>query len=168
MRSRYTWQCFYRLSSPVPLAFEEAVKYNEQGKMKKLILGITGLFFLIVSGWVYIAFRPKSILLFDWINLLKIDTSIFQGTHINLPAFFIYNLPNGLFLLFGYLFLYIIWGKDKKYFFYCAVITLLNIIFELLQINVLPGTFDILDLMIIITAFLASPLIYNFGVRYEK
>lgn len=131
---------------------------------KNIILAFFACFILINAVLIYLCFRPHDILLFKWLDLFGFNYLIFQNIDIKLPNFFIYNFTNMLFLIFGYIFVYIIWYNNKKYFlFYVILITLLNTIYEI-------ATHDISDIITILITFIFCVLIYKkyIGVIHEK
>ena len=131
---------------------------------KNIILAIIACFILLIAVLIYLCFRSPNILLFKWLDLFGINYSIFQNIKIKLPNIILYNITNMLFLIFGYIFVYIIWNKNKICFnLYIALITLLNIIYEII-------THDISDIITIMITFGFCILIYNkyFGVKYAK
>jgi hypothetical protein len=131
---------------------------------KKVVLAFLACFSLLIAGLIYLCLRPNNILFFKWLDMIGFNYSVFQYTNLKLPNFVIYNLNNALFLIFGYIFLYIIWDNNKLYFiFYMTLITLLNIIYEII-------TNDISDIITILVTFTICFLIYikYFRVKYEK
>ena len=129
---------------------------------KNIILAVFACFFLFIAGLIYLCFRPQTLLLFRWLDLIGFNYSFFQNTGLKLPKFFINNLPNALFLIFGYIFVYVIWNSNRYFIFYVSVITLLNIIYEL-------ATRDIYDIIIICITFIICLFIYYkyLGVKHE-
>jgi hypothetical protein len=129
---------------------------------KNIILAAFACFFLFVAGLIYLCFRSPTLLLFRWLDLIGFNYSFFQNVGLKLPAFFIYNLPNALFLIFGYIFVYVIWNSNKYYLFYVSIITLLNIIYE-------SATHDISDIITICITFIICLIIYYrySGVKHE-
>jgi len=131
---------------------------------RKIILALLACILLSIAVLIYLCFRGNNILFFNWLNYIGFNYSIFQNVNIKPPNFIIYNFTNALFLIFGYIFIYIIWSRNKNYFlFYISLITLLNIIYEII-------TRDIDDLITIMVVFLVCILFYiRFpGVKYEK
>jgi hypothetical protein len=131
---------------------------------KKIIFSIIACFSLFLGGLIYLCFRPSNILLFRWFDFIGFNYSILQNVDIKLPLFFIYNFSNALFVLFGYIFIYVIWDRDKyHYFMYTSTITFLSIIYEVI-------TKDISDIITILVTFILCSLIYIrfYGVNYEK
>jgi hypothetical protein len=126
--------------------------------VKKIVLALTALLSLFLGGLIYIMFRSPALLMFQWPGLTKPELPVPPG---KLPAFIIYNLPQGLCLIFCYILIYIIWGKNTYYYLYTVIITLISIAFEISQIYSIAGTFDSADLLVILITFIAALLIYN-------
>ena len=129
----------------------------------KMVLTILAFFFLFIAGLIYLCFRPNTLLLFRWLDFIGFNYYIFQNIDIKLPSFFIYNFSNALFLLFGYIIIYVIWDKNiKHYLFYISLITFLNIVYEII-------TNDIEDIIAICITFMIFLLVYfkYYGVNNE-
>ena len=132
--------------------------------IKRIYLYSISILFLFLGGLIYLCYRSPTILLFRFFDIMNFDYSIFQNINKEIPPFFIYNLSNALFVFFGYIVMYIIWDNDKKHFIlYTSIITLLNIIYELV-------TNDISDLITILISFIICISIYYKinRVEYEK
>ena len=118
-----------------------------------------GLVALTIGGLIYIRYRSESLLMFDWFHNFGLSDSIeiFRSNDgmPNVYEWVKYNLPAGLWL-FAYMFVIdAVWGKDKNcvsmYFLY--VLPLLAVASEFMQfVGLLPGTFDIMDLVSYISA----------------
>jgi hypothetical protein len=131
--------------------------------MKKLFFATVACFFLVTGGLVYLCFRPTTILLFRWLDRLGFDYSIFQNVQVRPPAFVIYNLPNVLFMLFGYFVVFVIWDNNKiNHLFYTLLITVLSIVYE-------AATLDIEDIIAIVITSIVYSFIYNryLGIKHE-
>jgi hypothetical protein len=131
---------------------------------KKIVLTITACVLLLMGGLIYLCFRPPTLFLFKWLDFIGFNYFIFQNVHIKLPSFFIYNFTNALFVMFGYIFMCIIWDKDKyHYFLYTSLITFLSIIYEII-------TKDFSDIITIFITFIICSLLYikNYWTNYEK
>jgi hypothetical protein len=130
----------------------------------KILLSIMACLFLFMGGLIYLCFRSPTLLLFKWLDFIGFKYLIFQNVNIKLPAFFIYNFTNALFVMFGYIFVYVIWDKDKfHYFLYTFLITFLSIVYEII-------TKDFSDIITIFVTFIICLFLYNinYGVNYEK
>jgi hypothetical protein len=131
---------------------------------KKLFLFGLAFLFIFFGGLIYLCFRPPTILLFRWLDLIGFNYLLFQNIDINPPPFFIFNLPNVLFILFGYVIIYIIWEyKKSHYIFYNSLITLLAIIYEI-------TTHDIDDIIAIFLTYIICLIFYlkYLRIKYEK
>ncbi|WP_244283448.1 hypothetical protein [Flavobacterium hercynium] len=108
--------------------------------------------------------------MFTWFNILHLDTffqrirnytSVING---NLPDFILYSLPDGLWM-FSYISLVLyLWKNEVRYenLFWIFIIPLIAIISELGQLfNIIPGTFDIIDLLLYILGMLLPFVIYK-------
>jgi hypothetical protein len=121
---------------------------------KKMFLAGVACFLLGVSVLVYLCFRQDTVLFFRWLEFIGIDYSVFRSVDLALPSFVVYSLTNGLFMAFGYLFLFVIWSNDKKSFlFYSSLITLAAIIYEVV-------TRDLADILTITASFIICLVIY--------
>ena len=121
----------------------------------KIFLAIFALIILSIGGFIYLCFRPPTILLFRWLDYFGFNYSVFQNINIKLPLLITNHLPNALFIIFAYIFIYIIWDIDKyHYFLYTSIITVLNIIYEIIV------NFDIGDIMTIIFTFVICSILY--------
>ena len=106
---------------------------------------------LLVACYVYVSHRGGGMVLY---SLLGIDgnSSLFIALRQNakdLPAWVIYNIPDGLWLLSYLLMIEAIWGNEKqrKIWFIIPVI-LFAFLLEVLQyIGFFPGTGDVLDML---------------------
>ena len=80
--------------------------------------------------------------------------SVFQNFNAGPPSFFVNNFPNALFMIFGYISLYAIWGNKKKHFIlYSSAITALSVIYEMAAV-------DIHDIITILVTFLLCLFFY--------
>lgn len=120
------------------------------------ILVVISALSLIVGGLIYYCFRPDFLLMFSWAKLiglggvvsaLRIGISPYEE---QLPEFFIYSLPNGLWVFsFGTLMLSI-WGRKHRAncHFWLTLLLILGAGSEFLQIfGVITGVFDIQDIL---------------------
>jgi len=125
-----------------------------------------GIVALIIGGLLYIGYRSDCLLMFDWfqnlglsnvINSFRAETngqSVYEWVRNSLPA--------GLWL-FSYMFIIdSVWGKEKNHIsmFFLYLLPTVAIVSELMQyIKILPGTFDMLDMLSYILAVLLYLLI---------
>lgn len=136
---------------------------------KTLNIIIHCLFPIILGGLIYTLFRSTSLRMFRWfsmfglnqfIELLRNDISNY-GLYI--PDFFIYSLPDGLWIYSFTSALIIINDYSWNAYKYWIILPFfLGIGSELLQIlKVVSGTFDVSDLLIYFTGILLSILLLN-------
>ncbi len=123
--------------------------------------------FLLAGSAVYIVFRPTSLLMFHWIDAVGLIGPIqalrtpFSAAADSLPAWFIYSVPFALWVLSYLLFVKLIWWQSPspwRYFYFWCV-PLISIASEICQyLRVIPGTFDLHDLLMLglATAFALS------------
>lgn len=125
------------------------------------------IFPIFLGGFIYIIYRPKSLLLFDWFDnlniILQVDFLRANLGFVRFPEWFIYSLPNGLWSFSAISFVLIFSLKNK--FRICWIIIFLCIIFlpEILQLSILEGTFDLID---IITNLFFS--VFAFYINYKR
>jgi hypothetical protein len=104
----------------------------------KLIYLFISFFFLFIGIIIYFLYRENSILYIkDW--RFTIENNIFT-------SFIIYNIPDGLWFLSGLFLIRSVWFSEK------SICDIYSIIFLLIAIimEIIIGTFDIIDLLVII------------------
>ena len=110
------------------------------------------LLILLLGGLVYVIYRDKSLLMFDWFDAIGISNEIdglrrlFQGEGIY--GWVKYSLPDGLWA-FSYMFLVdAIWNgsRSKSSFIFIYSLTVIALLSEFFQyFGLLPGVFDWVD-----------------------
>lgn len=122
---------------------------------------------LIIGGLIYILFRTDSLVMFKWFAALSLDKPIeyLRDSTLtvknHLPDWFLFSLPDGLWI-FSYITLTLmIWGKvNKQNLFWIFFIPFIAVSSELGQLfNIVPGTFDTIDLIFYI-AGAVFPLVF--------
>jgi hypothetical protein len=108
---------------------------------------------ILFGGLIYIFFREKNLLMFKWFYFLDIEDFIFKIRKKNnfiFPDWFIYNLPDGLWL-FSYVSIMLKIWKHKlnlKSLFWIFIMPFIAFFSEIFQyFNIINGTFDIFDLI---------------------
>ena len=137
----------------------------------KILLICISIFCLIVGGAIYLIFRPRTLYMFscipnrinEWLDTIK----LFFNIRENLD-FVIYNLPAGLwtisYIILMQLIMTNVQGVSRILWIYSF--PLFCTIVEILQLcKFVPGTFDILDIVVYIIPIIFSILI---DIRYEK
>jgi hypothetical protein len=138
---------------------------------KKHIDTITAVLPLLLGGLIYICFREKNILFFSWLQYFNINDYLFQNIYTGnniILKYFIYSLPNGLWILSGLLILKLF--LKNEYFLlsiYSIVFIVISFIIEIGQLfKFVRGTFDILDIITIALFSIIGLIII--GEKYEK
>ena len=120
---------------------------------KRIILGC--LFSILSGGLIYVLFRQDSLKMFSWFESVNLSNSISEmrlftlPLSIYLPDWFLYSLPDGLWLFSYVSFLLVVWGNviSKHNIHWVLLVPLIAIFSELGQlIKVISGTFDVVDL----------------------
>ena len=124
--------------------------------MKKVILHIALPIF--VGSMIYILFREKELLMFNWFNYLKLNFIIdflrnnFYEYRIYIPKSILFSLPDALWVYSFTMFLSI-YFKNRII---LSVIFVGSIITEILQLWFVVGTFDIYDVIYMFTLYLIA------------
>ena len=121
-------------------------------KYYNLIIALLPLF---LGGIIYICYRNEDILLFLWMQYFNINYTLLRLLYYENNVFmqyFIFSLPNGLWVLSGLLLLKVLLKNENKLLFlYSIIFTIISIIIEISQLFIiLPGTFDLNDLITIV------------------
>jgi len=118
-----------------------------------------GLIFLLIGFYIYLKFRSENLLMFKWAKNLGLDfiVSLIRGSFEELNfermRYIIFSAPFGLWVISFCCFIGAIWHKDNSL---SAIILrlfvpVIAISSELLQfVGLLPGTYDINDLLVLI------------------
>ena len=119
-----------------------------------------GMMLLLMGGMTYLLFRPQTLLMFhvtDALGLSAVINSMREGISSQLPEFIIYNLPGALwaasYILTTEYFLYR--QSVKTRILVAGIIPIIGAVSELLQLTgLLPGTFDVADLLCYLVPYL--------------
>lgn len=119
-----------------------------------------GMMMLLMGGMTYLLFRPQTLLMFhvtDAIGLSAAINSMREGISSQLPEFIIYCLPGALwaaaYILTTEYFLYR--QSVKTRILVAGIIPVIGAVSELLQLTgLLPGTFDVADLLCYLVPYL--------------
>ena len=140
--------------------------FREYSLKVRIGKSILSLLILCTGGLIYIGFRNKSLLMFDWFNYLgltqQIDIFRSKLNSEGVYGWVINSLPDGLWL-FAYMFLVdAIWNGSKSIssFFFIYYLPFLALLSEFLQyIGLVPGVFDWLDVASYLLAILLFMII---------
>lgn len=124
--------------------------------MKKLVLHIVLPIF--IGSMIYILFREKTLLMFDWFSYLKLDFIIdflrnnFYGYRTCIPKSVLFSLPDALWVYSFTMFLSI-YFKNKIL---LSAIFIGSVITEISQLWFVVGTFDIYDVIYMLALYLVA------------
>ena len=134
--------------------------------MRKLIF--LSILSIVFGGVIYIAFRSSSIILFKWIDYIVFTDLVENFRQITLPYteclpdWFLYCLPDGLWMFSYSSIVLVIWKQriTKYSLLWLLSLPIISIMFEVLQYyDYFQGTFDILDIIFYILGSLLPILI---------
>ena len=124
--------------------------------MKKLVLHI--ILPIFVGSGIYVLFREKTLLMFDWFSYLKLDFIIdslrnnFYRYRTYIPKSILFSLPDALWVYSFTMFLSI-YFKNRIL---LSIIFIGSIITEISQLWFVVGTFDIYDVIYMFTLYLIA------------
>jgi hypothetical protein len=153
------------------------IKISILEKVKPFILVIKEPFqYLILGLGIYVFFRSSQVYFNNWLlnqkigfDLQWVRTYTLQlGTF--LPDWFLFSLPDGLWLLSFCLLMKSLWGQDNKrmLWFWTLILPVVSLFWEIGQsIKIISGTFDFIDLLFysIVTLIIIHK---NTKTNYEK
>ncbi|MDD4406241.1 MAG: hypothetical protein PHO36_15945 [Parabacteroides sp.] len=126
---------------------------------------------LFIGGSIYLLFRPKSLLMFVWVDKLGLTAAIDklrdEVSHISLSRTFTYCLPDGLWVASYVILVHAIIPREHRdnLIFWSYLLPIIAVVFEFFQyLNLIPGVFDIFDLV----SYIIPLIIYTIYLRYEK
>ncbi len=131
---------------------------------------------LLVGCFIYLFFRDPSLIFFGWIDDVGLSNSVmfFQETmsltRTDLPNWFLYSLPDGLWL-FSYVCIMLhVWRKSMRWmgFIWTLISPIIAVSFELSQlINPSLGTFDWSDLLFYTFATIIPFVIFRKRINFS-
>tara|TARA_B110000977_G_scaffold96214_1_gene126947 strand:- start:3075 stop:3518 length:444 start_codon:yes stop_codon:yes gene_type:complete len=135
---------------------------------RQIILG--NFLTLLLGGLVYISFRQDTLKMFNWFDSVNLSEAISELRLYTLPLadflpnWFLYSLPDGLWL-FSYLsVLLVVWDNviTKHNIHWLLLVPVVAIFSEIGQLfKIVPGTFDILDLTFYLCGTVLPILIFT-------
>ena len=153
-----------------------AIARRKTSVTKKTSLIALSIMFILIGGFIYLFFRPHTLKMFVWLRIINCE-QIFQlkdyNQDLKFIEFLIFSLPNGLWILSFLISIGLIWEKYHIFFIiYSSFFTGISILFEFFQkFGLIPGTFDIADILVLLIFHILGFLIYEFiilEVSYEK
>ena len=124
--------------------------------MKKVVLHI--IFPIFIGSMIYVLFREKTLLIFDWFNYLKLNFIInflrnnFYRYKMYIPKSILFSLPDALWVYSFTMFLNI-YFKNRIL---LSIIFIGSIITEISQLWFVIGTFDIYDVIYMFALYLVA------------
>ena len=119
-----------------------------------------GMMLLLMGGMTYLLFRPQTLLMFhvtDALGLSAVINSMREGISSQLPEFIIYSLPGALWAAAYILTIDSLMFRQSVMprILVSGIIPVIGAVSELLQlIGLLPGTFDVADLLCYLVPYL--------------
>lgn len=138
--------------------------YNKQYSVRTRIFRVLlSLIILTIGGLIYIAFRDKSLVMFDWFNKIGLSKHIdFLRDLVQSEGVYgwvKYSLPDGLWI-FSYMFIIdTIWNGERNSLSYLFIwgLPVVAIFSEYLQLlGLCPGVFDWMDM----ASYMLAVLLY--------
>jgi len=119
---------------------------------QKIIEIIAAILLLIIGGVIYLVSRTKSLVMFSWIEAIRLDGFIDAlreyKTTFKIPYFIKYCLPNALWTSSYILMVNAVLRKENNKLFWAILLPIIAAVLEIFQIwKIVPGTFDIADLL---------------------
>jgi hypothetical protein len=137
--------------------------------MKRQII-IGHLFTLLLGGLVYISFRQDTLKMFRWFDGINLSAVISELRLLTLPLsdhlpnWFLYSLPDGLWICSYLSVLLVVWDNviSKHNIHWLLLVPMIAIFSEIGQLfKIVPGTFDILDLIFYLGGTVLPILIFT-------
>lgn len=111
-------------------------------------------FLLFVGGGIYLLTRDKSLLMFNWVENIgfydELDVLRSHFPSYKIPEWIKYSLPSGLWSFSYIIMMHLIWlDEDRtKRLIWVLCLPVLAVFSEIFQIpGIIPGTFDMVDLL---------------------
>lgn len=152
----------------IPLDFSTIKQFyfRQYTNKQRIVKAVLSFAILIIGGLIYVGFRDKSLLMFNWFEQLGISGEIdkFRGllNSEGVYGWVKYSLPDGLWL-FAYMFLVdAIWNGSKSISSYIFIFSLpfFALLSEFLQyLGLFPGVFDWIDVASYLFAILLNVII---------
>jgi hypothetical protein len=143
--------------------------------MKRIIISLTALFF---GGMIYILWRTETLFMFSWFGRLGLGDAIVwlrasaEQFSVYLPDWFIFSLPNALWIFSGLILFDSIWGANLSgsKLSWLLVYCIIAVGSEVAQaFRIIPGIFDYKDLVfMIIGGVLSSLLMFHNKYTTER
>tara|TARA_B100002051_G_C16742557_1_gene645244 strand:- start:5050 stop:5469 length:420 start_codon:yes stop_codon:yes gene_type:complete len=122
---------------------------------------------ILIGSSIYLIYRSETLIMFGWFNALGVSDLVsklrnFSLFNSQIPLWIKYSLPDGLWVYSLTSLMIIIWQdvKSKSKYYWIASSIIIAIVIELGQyLRLIPGTYDILDIILCLIAFTLAFLI---------
>ncbi len=120
---------------------------------------------IFIGGFLYIGFRSKSLLIFNWAHNLGLNSliadyrNVCKSYQLELPNWVKYSLPDALWT-YSFTSTFCLFWNGRKKLYFLVIPLILGVGFEVLQFfKKVRGTFDLVDLFFCLSTFILSILI---------
>jgi hypothetical protein len=132
---------------------------------------------LVTGGMVYVLWRSDSLLMFSWfeaggaiglVHLVRQNVSAYRSA---LPGWFIFSLPQALWLFSGIIYFHCIWGDTGAlgYKLWMGAFVTIAVAFEAGQLLAfVPGCFDVYDVLLLAVACLSAWAVLGLTSRSRR
>jgi len=130
--------------------------------MRKFVIALIA---LLAGGLIYVCWRSETLIMFTWFDTLGIAKPIealrntMSGFSHLLPGWFLFSLPNALWLFSGLVIFDAIWGPVTSFskLLWLSILWFIAVGIEVGKVlRLLPGTFDPLDIALMLIASLCA------------
>ena len=151
------------------------IKYNLSKLVKKNSILIVALISFFIGCIIYIMMRGTNLLMFSWFEdigiysfLMKLRNAFVVPMNL-LPKWFLYSLPLALWYFSGLLIISLIWGRlFHQKIFWSLFFSIIAFGSEYGQlIGIVPGTFDKVDIYLMLLVTLTTTLINRKQIKKE-
>lgn len=137
---------------------------------KTVLFLIHVLFPILLGGFIYLLFRSKSLIMFNWfkvigiLDLIQSFRNSFYDFKTCIPNWIYFSIPDALWVYSFTSTILLFESNWKVLTFWLLVPFLFGPLIEIFQLfRLFPGTFDPLDLLFTSIAFMFSILIFNYN-----
>lgn len=130
---------------------------------------------IFVGGLIYLLFRSKSLIMFNWfdtigiLDFIQMFRNYFIGIKEIVPKWINYSLPDALWVYSFTSTILLFESNWKVLKFWLLVPFLFGPLIEIFQLfRLFPGTFDLLDLLFTCIAFTTSILFFNYKILQNE
>lgn len=140
---------------------------THNGMTKKIIIGLLP---VILGGLIYLTYRTDTLIMFGWFKKIGLaDTVAFLRSNqhlqtLTIPSWIKFSLPDALWLFSFNFILLTLWNfnVNRQSAFWLFLAPTIGLFSEIGQlVNIVPGTFDFMDLVLLLLASLIPFLFVN-------